>query len=117
MNETYLNNFAKEIATEAKAANTTDEKFIDWQTLATILVFQGIPIILPELKEWVKLGMAAVALKRQEIEKKLRAVATEKELDYDKASLVAGKVAANINEKNVKSIISAIEETIDEDKD
>ncbi|MBT34134.1 MAG: hypothetical protein CMO01_31105 [Thalassobius sp.] len=111
MSQTYLNEFAERIVKDVEIDSASDEKFVGWETIATILVFQGIPIILPELKEWVKLGMAAVALKRLEIEKKLIDLATEKELDYELAKKTATKVSDNITKDNVKKLISSIEDS------
>ena len=75
----------------------------------TLLITTGLSILLPELKQWVKLGMAAIAVKRLEIEKQLKEYAAEKELDMDEAQQAAYAVAQNITPENINQIIAALE--------
>ena len=35
----------------------TGKKFVDLDTVVTILIFQGLKVLLPEIKEWVKRAM------------------------------------------------------------
>lgn len=85
------------------------KKFIDPDTILTILIYQGIKMLLPELREWIKLGFSRIVLKRLEIEKRLKKYALEKELYYDYAEKAASKIAQNINEKNIKDVITELE--------
>lgn len=87
-----------------------DTKFVDANTILTILVFQGLKILLPEIREWIKLGFSRIVLKRLEIEKRLKEYALEKELHYDYAAKAANKIAQNINEKNIQNVIQELEE-------
>ena len=86
------------------------EKFIGWESIVSVLVYQGLLIMLPELKEWLKLGANVIALKRQEIKKKLIAYAAEKDLDFPQAEIAAGKVADQLDEKKIKEIVTAFED-------
>lgn len=103
----------EELVSLSKAPIQVDaeKKFIDMDTVVAILVFQGLKVLLPEIKEWIKLGLSAIVLKRMEIEKRLKDFALEKELDYRTAEKASKKIAANINEKNIKNIISELEES------
>lgn len=56
--ENFLEDFVKECS-ESKP-ESTDEKFIGQEGLVSIIAFEGIKIILPELKEWIKLGASFV---------------------------------------------------------
>ena len=87
----------------------SDFKLFDFDTVLTILVFQGLKMCLPELKAWVKLGFSAIATQRLALEKKLKDYALEKELDYQQAEQVAEAIAQNINEENLGSIIQELE--------
>lgn len=78
-------------------------------SIITVLVMGGLKLCLPELQEWMKLGMTKVALKRQQIEKKLKAYAEQKELDYEAAQKAAGIVAGRLNEENIESVVKALE--------
>ena len=85
------------------------DKFIGWESIISVLVYQGLLILLPELKEWLKLGASVIVLKRQEIKKKLVEYAAEKELDFPQAEIAAGKVAERLDEEKVKQVIAAFE--------
>jgi hypothetical protein len=39
------------------------DRFVGWESLFSILVYQGLLIMLPELKEWLKPAASAIALK------------------------------------------------------
>ncbi len=56
-----IENFIKECTQEIP--KETNEKFVGWETLVTNLVIEGIKIILPEVREWVKLSTTAIFLK------------------------------------------------------
>jgi hypothetical protein len=86
------------------------KKFIDIDTVVTILVFQGLKMLLPEIKEWVKLGFSKIVLKRLEIEKRLKDYALEKELDFQTVAQATEKIAQNINENNISGIINELEQ-------
>jgi len=86
-----------------------NEKSIGWESLITVLVYQGFLILLPELKEWLKLGAVAIVLKRKELEKKLIEYAEKKELDFPQAEKAAACVSERLDEKTLKSIVEAIE--------
>ena len=108
-NQSYLDEFIAECATETPGP--TNERFIGWESLISVLVGSGLTLLLPELKEWVKLGATAITLKRLEIKKRLLDFAKEKELDYEKAEKAAGVIADKINEKNIGKLIPALEES------
>jgi hypothetical protein len=105
------NHFMQNLIMECMQSINDEEKerFIGWESLFSILVYQGLLILLPELKEWLKLGASAVALKRQEVKKKLVQFATDKELDFPQAETAAGKVAERLDENTIKEIIKALE--------
>ena len=105
-NQSYLDEFIAECATETPGP--TNERFIGWESLISVLVGSGLTLLLPELKEWVKLGATAITLKRLEIKKRLLDFAKEKEFDYEKAASV---IADKINGKNINKLISALEES------
>jgi hypothetical protein len=86
----------------------TEVKFVGLESIITILVYHGLKFLLPELKEWLKLGFSVVVIKRLEIEKKLKEYAVEKELDYKTASDASGIIVKNINEDNIGKIISEL---------
>jgi len=110
-NQCYLDEFIAECV--AETLEGTDEKSIpiDWENLISVLIGSGLTLLLPELKEWVKLGATAITLKRLEIKKRLLDFAKEKELDYEKAEKAAGVIADKINEKNIGKLIPALEES------
>ena len=107
-NDTFIEGFIENIRQDVRQDTDQDQKF-DWGTLITVLVMYGIPIVLPELKAWIKLGMSAVALQREAIKKKLIAYAAERELDFPEAELAAEKVVENIDESNVQKKIEAFD--------
>lgn len=106
-NKQFLTDFIKECS-EAKP-ESTDEKFVGWEGLVGVLVGAGLKILLPELKEWMKLGASYISLKRQELKKKLIDYAKEKELDFPAAEKAAGVIADRVNEENLGEIINALE--------
>ena len=112
-NSTYVDEFIKACANEY--VETTDEPGGEKLTSAaiisilTILVYHGLKVLLLELKEWVKLGAAQIALKRQEIEKKLIKYAETKELDYNAAKKAAALVAGKITDQNVEKLVKELE--------
>ena len=87
-----------------------DEKFLDWDTLTAILVYEGLRFSLPLLKDWLKLGVAGADLMRQKIKKRLIDYAHEKELDFPQAEKAAETIINKISEKNIEKIIKAQEE-------
>jgi hypothetical protein len=106
-NPAYLQSFVKECS-EA-SVETTGEKFTGWESLVGILVYKAMRLLLPELKEWLKLGAAAVALKRQELRDRLIQYAKEKELDFPQAEKAAGQIANRIDEMNLPKIVAELE--------
>jgi len=103
----YLQDFIKE-CTES-IPKTSGEKFIGWEGLVYVLVTEGLKILLPELKEWVKLGVNFIVMKRLEIKKRLESYAMKKELDFPAAEKAATAVANNITENNIDKLIQALE--------
>ncbi len=81
-------------------------------TVMLILVAEGLRVMLPEIQEWLALGAAAIALKRQEVEKRLLAYAAEKELDYDVAKKSAAIIAKRLDEKSLKTIFNALQKLV-----
>ena len=108
-NQSYLDEFIAECA--AETPDGTDEKSIPigWEETISMLVGFGLRSLLPELKEWVKLGATAIALKRRDIADRLRRYAKEKELDYEKVEKAAGVIADKINGKNIGKLIPVLE--------
>ncbi|MGA1839568.1 MAG: hypothetical protein ACMUIU_02995 [bacterium] len=108
MNKTKnIDLFIKDCAISAD--EETKEKFVGWESLIAILIYQGIRLMLPEIKEWFKLGAQANALKRQEIKKKLVNYALEKELDFPQAEQAAEIISQRLDEKTLKDIIEVFE--------
>ena len=103
--------FLQEFIQECSQAvgSETSEKFVGWETILTVLVIQGLKTLLPELKEWVKLGATAITTKRLALQKRLEEYALEKELDFAMAEKAAAAIADNINEENVSRIIKELE--------
>ncbi len=106
-NQDYLSEFIKDCSETGR--ERIDERFVGWDAIVAILVYQGIKLLLPELKEWIKLGASAITLKRQEIRKKLSDYAKEKELDFPQAEKAASVIAEKINEENIGNIIKELE--------
>ena len=103
----YLKNFIHTCA--QSQPESEGQKFIGWEGVVAILVYQGLKILLPELKEWVKLGGTVIAMKRLEIRKSLEAYALEKELDFQAAEQAAQTIAENITEDTLADIIDALD--------
>ena len=103
--------FLQEFIQECSQAvgSETREKFVGWETILTVLVIEGLKMMLPELKEWVKLGATVITTKRLALQKRLEEYALEKELDFAKAEKAAAVIADNINEENVSRIIKELE--------
>jgi hypothetical protein len=74
-----------------------NERFIGWEALYGILIYEAIKLFLPEIKEWLKLPAMKLALFRQNLEKKLKEYALEKELDYQKAEQAAARIVAAVD--------------------
>ena len=77
-----------------------------WESLVSVLVYEGMRLLLPELKEWLRLGATAIALKRQEIRARLIEFAREKELDFPQAEKAADTVSKSVD---IKRIIEALQ--------
>ena len=105
--QSYLQEFIKECS-EAKPAST-DEKFVGWENLIFVLVGIGLKVLLPELREWLKLGAIVITTKRLELKKKLLDYAKEHELDYQEAEKAAGVIVDKIDEKNISTLVAALE--------
>ncbi len=58
----FLQSFINECI--ASIEDKEKDHAIVWDTIFTILVYKGLKILLPELKEWLKLAASAIALKR-----------------------------------------------------
>jgi hypothetical protein len=106
MKNNYLDEFVKSCLDDIPERG--DEKFLDWDTLMTILVYEGlIRLSLPLLKDWLKLGVAGADLMRQKIKKRLIDYAHEKELDFPQAEKAAEAIVNKISEKNIEKIIKS----------
>ena len=103
----YLKNFIQTCA--QTRPDSEDQKFVGWEAVVAILVYQGLKVMLPELKEWLKLGGSLIALKRLEIRKKLESYALEKELDFQAAEQAAKNIAENITEDTLEDIVDALD--------
>jgi len=104
--DTNLDLFIKDCSMAADEA--TKEKFIGWEGLIAILVYQGLKLMLPEIKEWLRLGAQAIALKRQEMKKRLVDYALEKELDFPQAEQAAEIVSQRLNEEVLHDLVKTI---------
>ena len=60
--------------------------------------------MLPEIREWLKLAVIPIDLKRQEIRKKLMEYAEKKELDFRQAEKAAGAVVKHITMEKIKKL-------------
>ena len=105
--QSYLQEFIKECS-EAKP-ESTDLKFVGWEDMIFILAGIGLKALLPELREWLKLGAMTITTKRLELKKKLLDYAKQKELDYQEAEKAAGVIVEKIDEKNVAALVAALE--------
>ncbi len=106
-NQPYLEEFIKKCS--ETVFEQTDEKYVGWEDLIRTLVLGGLVFLMPEIKEWVKLGMSSIALKRLEIKKKLEEYAAEKELDFPQAEKAAEAVANNLNKETLTKIVEELE--------
>ncbi|MCG8607464.1 hypothetical protein MJD09_21090 [bacterium] len=106
-NSNFLNDFAKEVAQEKPP--TEQFRAIGWEEVVFTLVGVGLKAILPELKEWIRLGTTAITVKRLEIKKRLTDYAREKKLDLQEAEKAAGVIADKITEENVEQLVEALE--------
>ncbi len=103
----YLDRFIESCKQEAPTGG--GERFIGWETIVTVLVIEGLRLLLPELREWARLGATAIAMKRQELRAGLREYALEKELDFPAAEQAAEVIAEKINEDNLERIIKDLQ--------
>jgi len=112
----YLDQWVTEVAQLTKA-ETSQEAAVHRgdivTTVVTVLVTMGLKTMLPELKAWAKLGATALALKRQELQKKLEAWAQSKELDIPTAQKAAQQIADKVTEDNLKQLTEALEKEED----
>lgn len=109
-NQDFLNDFIKQCS--QNKPEFEGEKFIGWEQIIFTLIGFGLKAMVPELKEWIKLGAAAIALKRQELKEKLVEYAKEKELDFPTAELAAEEVSKNINADNITELIDSLENSV-----
>jgi hypothetical protein len=105
--DAFLENFVNDCV--GSINDKEKDRFMGWESLVTVLVYQGLLILLPELKEWLKLGASVIALKRQEIRKRLVEYAAKKELDFPQAETAATKVSERLDEATIKKIVDALE--------
>ncbi len=66
--------------------------------------------MLPELKEWVKLGAKFIIIKRLEIQKRLENYAREKELDMPDAKKATTVIVDKLTEEKIVGLITALED-------
>jgi hypothetical protein len=85
-----------------------NERFTGWEALYGLLIYEAIKLFLPEIKEWLKLPVMTLALFRQNLEKKLKEYALEKELDYQKAEKAAARVVATVDNNLLARLFKAI---------
>jgi hypothetical protein len=91
-----------------------NERFIGWEALYFVLIYEGIKLFLPEIKAWLKLPAMHLALFRQKLENKLKEYALEQELDYQKAEKAASRIVAAVDNNLLASLFKTIfpEDTI-----
>lgn len=106
--DTYLDAFITKCKTEISSKQEQKYKDIGDYVLA-ILITSGLKTILPELKQWIKLGTSAIVLKRMEIERRLEQYAARKELDMEEARKAAHIVAENVTKENITALVEALE--------
>ncbi|MFB3041290.1 MAG: hypothetical protein ACE1ZS_05725 [Candidatus Poribacteria bacterium] len=84
-----------------------NERFMGWEALYGVLIYEGIKLCLPEIKAWLKLPAMQLALFREKLEKKLKEYALEKELDYQKAEQAAARIVAAVDNKLLARLFKA----------
>ena len=72
----YLQEFIQECS--QSVGSETNEKFVGWETILSVLVMEGLKMLLPELKEWVKLGAMVITTKRLALQKTVRGICSGK---------------------------------------
>ena len=85
-----------------------NERFIGWEALYAVLIYEAIKLLLPEIKEWLKLPAMQLALFRQKLENKLKEYALEKELDYQKAEKAAARIVAAVDNNLLARLFKAV---------
>ena len=85
-----------------------NERFIGWEALYGVLIYEGIKLFLPEIKAWLKLPAMQLALFRENLEKRLKEYALEKELDYQKAEKAAARIVAAVDNNLLARLFKAI---------
>jgi hypothetical protein len=88
---------------ESLSREKSNDKFIGWETLVSILVYEGLRAMLPEIREWIKLGATTITLKRLELRKKLADFAKQKELEFPQAEKAAAAIADRIDFSRIAS--------------
>jgi hypothetical protein len=103
----YLKDFIKECA--SVKPEPAGERAIGWEDTVFILVGYGLKLLLPELKEWLKLGASVITMKRLEIKRRLLDYAKQRELDFQEAARAADVIVEKIDEKNIGQLVAALE--------
>ncbi len=84
-----------------------NERFLGWEALYGVLIYEGNKLCLPEIKAWLKLPAMQLALFRENLEKKLKEYALEKELDYPKAEQTAARIVAAVDNNLLARLFKA----------
>jgi len=103
--EAKFDEFIKECSDSTEIEATT-ERIGGLETVLTIFVYEVIRPMLPEIREWLKLAIIPIDLKRQEIRKKLEDYALEKELDFKQAEKAANAIVKNFSVDKLKKLVS-----------
>ena len=85
-----------------------NERFIGWEALYGVLIYEAIKLFLPEIKEWLKLPAMQLALFRQKLENKLKEYALEQELDYQKAEKAAARIVGAVDNNLLARLFKAV---------
>ncbi len=85
-----------------------NERFLGWEAIYGVLIYEAIKVLLPEIKEWLKLPAIKLALFREKLEKKLKEHALEQELDYQKAEKAAERIVAAVDNNLLARLYKAL---------
>ncbi|GEM_PF-2277262 len=101
--EANFDEFIKDCLAGAER-KATDEKIIGFEAVLTILVYEVVRPMMPEIRKWIELAIIPIDLKRQEIRKKLEEYALERELDFEQAEKAANAIVKNFSVDKLKKL-------------
>jgi hypothetical protein len=104
--EPHFDEFIKDCLAGAEHEASAEKAITGLETILTIFVYEIIRPMLPEIREWLKLAIIPIDLKRQEIRKRLETYALEKELDFKQAEKAANAIVKNFSADKLKKLVS-----------